>query len=164
MTNSGQWYVIWCQTGAELDTLMRVRDHGITEAIAPVQMLPYRRRGSWIPRSTVMIPSYVFVRCVMDERIYHLIKSMPKVIRWLGRDGCWPETVPEDQMTHVLALEHGIPPECILTNVRINHHKRRGYGILTLDGTDKQIVFCPACYRQTDDQPVDKCPDDQAAE
>ena len=159
------WYVVWCQTGAEHETLKKILAcPGIQKALVPTQMLPYRQGGAWIMRDTVMIPSYVFARCQMDSRIYHTIKDMPRVLGWLGKDGYWPEVVPDDQMEPVLRLAGGAPPEDILQGVDIDRHKRRGRGTLTLAGTTQTITFCPTDYKQAEDTRVDERPADKTAE
>ena len=164
MTSDARWYVIWCQTGAERETLARVSSvPGVDQAMAPMQALPYRQGGAWVMREAVVIPSYVFARCKMDSSIYHAIKDTPKVLGWLGKDGYWPEIVPEAQMEPVLALDRGEPPESVLTGVKIDRHKRRGHGAITLNGQTRTVTFCPTEYKQAEETRVDKRPADAVA-
>lgn len=157
--------MVWCQTGAERETLARVASvPGVDQAMAPMQALPYRQGGAWIMHETVIIPSYVFARCAMDSRIYHMIKDTPKVLGWLGKDGYWPEIVPDAQMEPVIALNRGDPPENVLTGVSIDRHKRRGRGAIKLNGQTKTVTFCPTEYKQAEDTRVDKRPADAGAQ
>lgn len=160
-----EWYVVWCQTGKELELMAHIRHiPKIQEAIVPVRPLAYRTGGKWEFKDSVLIPSYIFVRCKMDSLIYHTIKDTRAVLGWLGKDGYWPEIVPDEQMTPVIALDEGKIPEEVLLNVTIDKHKRRGHGELMLNGTTQRVVFTPEQYKQANETRVDECPADEDAE
>lgn len=148
------WYVLWVLTGQEERVLRDVQAApGVQEALVPVQQLPYRTGGTWETRREVMIPGYVFLLCQMDAQIYHRIRGVTHVIGWLGPDSMWPTDVPDDEMDRVKQLSAGCDPSRILQDVKLDRHKRRGRGTLSLCGKEQSIVFS---YYQTDQKQPDE--------
>lgn len=158
MQTDKQWYVLWVQTGAEQDIYNRIRTHPLIEtALLPLIDRWYRRDSKWEKRRVLAFPSYLFIRCSMNSTLYHLLRQTDKVLGWLGKDGYWPEIVPDDQMIPVLAIGGGDDPASHLTDVTIDRHKRRGRGTLHLIGTEQTITFA-VDPKQPDEAQVDKRP------
>lgn len=159
---NANWFVLWVLTGKELDVLQHTRRApGIREAIVPTGTLPYRRNGAWEDREQVMIPGYVFLRCLMDSSIYYRVRGIPHVIGWLGGDSLWPTVVPDADMQRVLMLHSGCDPSGQLQDVTIDRHKRRGRGTLQLCGTRQTVVFDPRpAKKQPEHEQVDQRPAD----
>lgn len=160
-----KWYVVWCRTGRETETRGRIADiPGVKRALAPTRDLAFRSGGQWTMKRAVLIPSYVFVLCEMNSAIYHRIREDRDALGWLGKDGYWPEIVPEEQMQPVERMDALAPPESVLENVTIDRRKRRGYGEIRIAGTVQRVAFTPENLKQADDTRVDERPATENAE
>lgn len=95
----------------------------------------------------------------MDAQIYHRIRGVTHVIGWLGPDSMWPTDVPEEEMDRVKQLHTGCDPSQILQDVKLDRHKRRGRGTLSLCGKEQHITFpYPTDQKQPDEARVDERP------
>lgn len=144
MDNKG-WYVVWCSTGREIETVRALkRNESIEQVRFLTSTIEERRNGKWSLHERALIPGYIFVWCDMHAALYYHVKANPFVIRWLGPSG-QPEPVPEDEMqmlmrvwSHMQAI--GDPRE-YLRNVRISLRQRRGSGTLRILGKAYRITF-----------------------
>lgn len=155
------WFVLWVLTGKEKEVLAKVKGiQDVSQALAPEEVLYYRKDGGWEERPHVLIPGYVFLQCRMDSAIYYQIRGIPYVIGWLGSDSMWPSIVPENEMLPVIEINAGCDPAGQLQAVSIDRRKRRGKGTLTLYGKEQTITFTPRTtdHKQPDEAQVDQSP------
>src|SRR5699024_400424 len=74
------------------------------ETLIPKRKLIERRQGVWHERILKLFPGYIFIKTKMDNfEIYYKLKELPTIISVL-KDGCYPMTVPENEMEIILAL------------------------------------------------------------
>lgn len=157
--SKAKWYVVWTRTGQEERVNKFAQGvQGVIETLLPIRELPYRVKGEWETRRSVLIPGYVFIKCVMDNTVFYPIYKRDEVIGWLGPDSMWPTDVPDDEIERVKLLAQGCDPSQILTEVTIDKRKRRGKGTLELGGTKQTITF-GLNDKQPDEARVDECPD-----
>ena len=159
MQTDKRWYVLWVHTGAEREIYNKIRACPmIDDVLLPELYRWYRQGGEWEKRKALAFPSYLFIQCNMGSTLYHLLRQTDKVLGWLGKDGCWPEIVPDEQMLPVLAISSGENPASYLKDISIDRHKRRGKGILHLVGTEQTITFAidpkQSGSAQVDERPV----------
>ncbi len=137
-----RWYVLWVMTGQEREVKrLASAMHGISEALVPTSKLKLRKGGAWHETETLFFPSYVFLRCKMRSDVYCRLKQTNGVIGWLGMDACFPTSVQPEEMSHVLALCRGEPPESVLEQIEYYPRQKRGTGTMMLMGKPQQITF-----------------------
>lgn len=108
-----KWYVLQVMTGAELDCRRHASASGF-RAVVPTRIIPELRNGRWSEREIVMLPGYVFVRCLGTVEHYYRLSSIPETIRILPGNGSY-RPVPEDQMRWILELANAGEPWGIST-------------------------------------------------
>ena len=139
-------------TGEELTVAGKLRDHGIS-AMVPQERRTIRCGGSWHSKDFVLFRGYIFVQLDYTAEIYHIIRHVPSVIRFLGQppEPLWPQEVAWLQLLHqagnplcptkMIALPNGKlqPVEGIICNfdtdvLRINRHRRQAEAQVTFAG------------------------------
>lgn len=137
------WYVLQVMTGDELNVADKLRQHRIG-VMVPQEQRAIRSAGSWHYKDFVLFRGYVFVKLEYTAEIYHIIRHLPSVIRFLGQppEPLWPQEVAWlkllDQAgdplcpTKMITLPNGKlqPVEGILCDfesevLRINRHRRQ---------------------------------------
>ena len=78
------WYVLQVMTGEELTVADKLRDHGIA-VMVPQERRTIRCGGSWHSKDFVLFRGYIFVELEYTAVIYHIIRHLPSVIRFLGQ-------------------------------------------------------------------------------
>ena len=159
-----RWFALWTLTGEEQKARAKLQGiQGIAEAIFLEEELWERHEGAWKKIRKALMPGYIFVRCVMTTTVYYAAREAPGVIKWLGKDdNLWPGTIPDSEMRTVLGLSYGDDPAAILADVEVNKRNRRGYGTLTLNGTQHKIPF--NAYKQPDAPAGDTSPQTEEGE
>lgn len=101
-----KWYVLQVTTGEELSVSDRLRDLGIS-VMVPQEHRTIRCGGSWHSKDFVLFRGYVFVELTYTAEIYHVIKHMPAVIRFLGIP---PEPLLKQEVEWITLLyQSGLP-------------------------------------------------------
>ena len=108
MNDGAKWYVLQVATQKELECKRRIKDAGFM-SIVPTRNMPELRNGRWGEREIVMLPGYVFVRCLGTVEHYYRLSGIPDIIRILPGNGAY-RPVPEDQMRWVMELSNGGEP------------------------------------------------------
>lgn len=146
------WYVLQVMTGEELTVADKLRDHGIA-VMVPQERRTIRCGGSWHSKDFVLFRGYIFVELEYTAEIYHIIRHLPSVIRFLGQppEPLWPPEVAWLRLldhagdplcpTKMIALPNGKlqPVEGILCDfesevLRINRHRRQAEVQITFAG------------------------------
>lgn len=149
---SANWYVLQVMTGEELTVACKLRDQGVT-VMTPQERRRIRCGGSWHSKDFVLFRGYVFVKLEYTAEIYHIIRRLPSVIRFLGSppEPLWPPEVAWLRLldhagdplcpTKMIALPNGKlqPVEGILCDfesevLRINRHRRQAEVQITFAG------------------------------
>jgi transcriptional antiterminator NusG len=95
-----KWYVVQALTGKEKAIRDRIKRLEINiSAVVPERSMLERRQGSWRNVQRVLFPGYVFIPTEdLNDHIYCVVKSVPGVIRFLGR----PTPILEKEVTYLL--------------------------------------------------------------
>jgi len=158
-------YVVQCMSGKEADVQSKIFSQGYTARV-PAAVRLERCGGKWLDRLRVLMPGYVFVDSPMHDELYHSVKGVDGVIRWLnpGR----PEALCEDEITFIRRLtanNEPVPPVDIETKPHLKIHsgplaglehtivefRRRQHRIrmrVTVLG-EEHTVFLSANFRET---------------
>src|SRR5688572_20585831 len=87
-----RWYVVHAYSGFEHQVARalaeRVKrgglDHKFGEVLVPTEEVVEMREGKKRKSERKFFPGYVLVRMDMDEETWHLVKSVPKVMGFIG--------------------------------------------------------------------------------
>ena len=107
-------YVIQVQNGRETDIVNDVIRDGIS-ASAPRQLIHIRKGGAWKEHIKVIFSGYVFIHETYSAELFHKVKAVSGVIRFLGA----PSPLAEHEAKMIEWLSNGgnvIEP----SEVRIN--------------------------------------------
>lgn len=136
------WYVLWTDGGKEIEISSQAKAiDKVVDAIAPTRTLPYQIDGKWEMKSSMVFPNYIFVNCEMDANVYHRLRGLPHVRGWLGVDSMWPTDVPAAEMERVLKIHAGADPSQLIDNLKVDRHKKRLYGTITICGQKQRVSF-----------------------
>jgi transcription termination/antitermination protein NusG len=105
-----RWYVIHAYSGFENQVKRsleeRIRRAGMEslfgEVLVPVEEVVEMRGGQQRKSERKFYPGYVLVSMEMTDETWHLVKSVPKVMGFIGGTGERPSPVPEKQAMAIL--------------------------------------------------------------
>lgn len=100
-----KWYIVHTYSGhenkAKLTLLERVRNNNLTEyfgdVLVPTESVMELVKGQRRTTTRKFFPGYMFVRMLLDDRTFTLVKNTPKITGFLG--GTKPTPVPEREIT-----------------------------------------------------------------
>lgn len=105
-----RWFVIHAYSGCEnyvknaLEE--RIKLKGLQEKfgdiLVPKEEVVEMRKGQKRKSERKFFPGYVLVKMVMDEETWHLVKSIPKVLGFIGGKSDRPAPISEDQAANIL--------------------------------------------------------------
>lgn len=108
-----QWYAVHAYSNYEEKVKERLREHirlkkkesefGRIEVLT--ETVVELREGKQKKVSRKAFPGYVFVQMKWSEENWHLVRSTPKVLGFIGGDQHRPEPIPEEQVQAILARE-----------------------------------------------------------
>lgn len=94
-------YVVQCMSGREAEVQGEIFSKGYTARV-PAAVRIERCGGKWLERLRVLMPGYVFVDSPMHDDLYHSVKGVDGVIRWL--DPGEPVALQEDELTFIRCI------------------------------------------------------------
>ncbi len=105
-----RWYVVHVYSGFEnyvVDSLrQRIRMHGVEdyfgEIIVPTEEVVEMRGGQKRKSERKFFPGYVLVQMEMDERTWHLVKSVPRVLGFIGGTADRPAPITDQEAASIL--------------------------------------------------------------
>ncbi|HJO35485.1 MAG: transcription termination/antitermination protein NusG [Pseudomonadota bacterium] len=111
-----RWYVVQAYSGYEHQVrralLDRIRRDGLEEAfgdiLVPTEEVVEMRDGQKRRSERKFYPGYVLVQMEMDERTWHLVKDVPKVLGFIGGVKGKPAPITEREAEAILhRMEEG---------------------------------------------------------
>ncbi|MBS0349908.1 MAG: transcription termination/antitermination protein NusG [Proteobacteria bacterium] len=112
MTNEQRkrWYVVHVYSGFENYVVNALRQkmklHNIEghfgEIIVPTEEVVEMRGGQKRKSERKFFPGYVLVQMEMDERSWHLVKSVPKVLGFIGGTADRPAPISDQEASAIL--------------------------------------------------------------
>jgi len=105
-----RWYVVHAYSGFENKVAQSIREQAekkglsedITEVIVPTEEVVEVRRGAKVQTERKFFPGYVLVQMAMDEETWHLVKSTPKVMGFIGGTPDKPAPISEKEAKRIL--------------------------------------------------------------
>lgn len=112
------WYVIHAYSGFENYVVQLLRERirlakGMEEKfgdiLVPTEEVVEMRKGQKRKSERKFFPGYILVRMVMDDETWHLVKSIPKVLGFIGGTSDRPAPIPDKQADAILQrMEAGV--------------------------------------------------------
>ncbi len=115
-----KWYVVHTQSGyekkAKLSLQQRIRNAKMEEyfgdlekeILIPTEEVVEIRKGEKRKSEKKFFPGYMFIRMVLNEKTWHLVRNTPKITGFIG-SGKKPSPVPESEIRKItLQMEEGI--------------------------------------------------------
>ena len=112
-----RWYVIHAYSGFEGQVKRsleeRIRRAGLQDAfgeiLVPTEEVVEMRNGQQRKSERKFFPGYVLVHMDMTDETWHLVKSVPKVMGFIGGTGDRPAPIPDKQADAILRrMEEGV--------------------------------------------------------
>ena len=105
-----RWYVVHAYSGFEHQVARalgeRVKrgglDHKFGEVLVPTEEVVEMREGKKRKSERKFFPGYVLVRMDMDEETWHLVKSVPKVMGFIGGTPDKPAPISDKEAKRIL--------------------------------------------------------------
>ena len=111
-------YVIQVTPASEAKVRAKLEREGIS-AYVPRRELIIRKSGGWSKVTDILFPSYVFTDCDYCPEVHYIVKSIPDVLKWLGKPT--PITGAEEQFMRLM-FNGGVPIPESKASVDINRN------------------------------------------
>lgn len=112
-----RWYVIHAYSGYERFVMnelkQRIARENLTdkfaEVIVPTEEVVEMRAGQKRKSERKFFPGYVLVRMVMDDTTWHMVKSVPRVLGFIGGSSDKPAPITDKEANNILQrVEEGV--------------------------------------------------------
>ncbi|MGD9152095.1 MAG: transcription termination/antitermination protein NusG [Gammaproteobacteria bacterium] len=108
--NKLRWYVVHAYSGFEAYVkealVKRIADLGMQEhfgeILIPKEQVVEMRRGQKRTSERKYFPGYVLVQMVMNDETWHLVKSVPKVMGFIGGTSDHPAPISDKEVDEIL--------------------------------------------------------------
>lgn len=108
--NKLHWYVVHAYSGFELYVkealLKRIKELGkdefFGEILVPKEQVMEMRQGQKRTSERKYFPGYVLVQMVMNDETWHLVKSVPKVMGFIGGTSDHPAPITDKEVQDIL--------------------------------------------------------------
>jgi transcriptional antiterminator NusG len=105
-----RWYVIHAYSGSESKVkeliLDRIKTEGLEEKfgeiMVPTEKVVEMRSGQKRESDRKFFPGYVLVQMEMDDAIWHMIRSTPKVLGFIGGTSDRPAPISDKEAANIL--------------------------------------------------------------
>lgn len=105
-----QWYIIHTYSGFEQKVAESLRNRAqafgladkIGEIIIPTEEVVEIRGGKKVTSKRLLYPGYVLVQMEMDDEVWHLVRSTPRVTGFVGGGANRPVPLTADEVNKVL--------------------------------------------------------------
>jgi transcription termination/antitermination protein NusG len=105
-----RWYVVQAYSGYEKMVVQalqeRIRQEGLEdmfgEILVPTEEVVELRDGQKKKSERKFFPGYVLVEMIMDEKTWHLVRSTPRVLRFIGGTSDKPAPISPKEAENIL--------------------------------------------------------------
>lgn len=105
-----QWYVIHAYSGFEKQVEKSLRERSEREGLAdrlgrilvPTEQVVELKSGQKAVSQRKFFPGYVLVEMDLDDRMWHLVRSTPKVTGFVGGTATKPSPIAEKEVERIL--------------------------------------------------------------
>lgn len=113
---TAQWFVVHVHSGFEQKTADYIMDKAqqkglesqIADIMVPTEEVVEVRRGQKVKAERKFFPGYMLVKMEMNDAVWHLVQSAPKVTGFLGGK-TRPSPISEEEATRIVEqMEEGV--------------------------------------------------------
>ncbi len=105
-----RWYVIHAYSGFENYVVRALQEHArlkgledcFEEIIVPTEEVVEMRAGQKRKSERKFFPGYVLVKMVMNDETWHLVKSVPRVLGFIGGKSDRPAPISQKEADNIL--------------------------------------------------------------
>ena len=109
-TQKLRWYVVQVYSGFEAYVTealkKRIKDAGFEdrfgEVLVPKEKVVEMRRGQKCTSERKYFPGYLLVQMDMDDQMWHLVKSVPKVLGFIGGTSAKPAPIRDQEVNDIV--------------------------------------------------------------
>ena len=110
MAGKMRWYVVQAFSGFEQRVATSLREHikihqmedKFGEVLVPTEEVIEMRAGQKRKSARKFFPGYVLVEMAMDEEAWHLVKSVPRVLGFIGGTSDRPAPITQKEVDAIL--------------------------------------------------------------
>lgn len=103
-----KWYIIHTMSGSEKSVKKAIEDQIVKnkmseyfeDIVVPVIEVPEVKRGKKVLQEKKLMPGYVLIKMEMNDKSWHLVKSVPKITGFLGSKTT-PEPLKEKEVEKI---------------------------------------------------------------
>ena len=122
-----RWYVVQAFSGFEGRVAQSLREHIklhnmeelFGEVLVPTEEVVEMRGGQRRKSERKFFPGYVLVQMVMEDRSWHLVRSIPRVMGFIGGTSDRPAPISDKEADAILIIGANPRYEAPLVNTRI---------------------------------------------
>ncbi|STX27736.1 transcription antitermination protein NusG [Legionella beliardensis] len=112
-----QWYVVHAYSGYENFVMREIKSRAeqydmqdkIGEVVVPAEEVVEMRAGQKRKSTRKFYPGYVLVNMVMDDKTWHMIRKIPRVLGFIGGTGQTPTPISDKEAHDILQrIEDGV--------------------------------------------------------
>ena len=104
-----KWYIVQAYSGNESHVVKTINElieknnlqEKITEIFVPTETVIEMKNGKKVEKTRNYFPGYVFVKMVMEDNLFYLIRNLPKVSGFVGMNGN-PTQISEAEITKII--------------------------------------------------------------
>lgn len=110
------WYIVQAYSGYEKKVSEAILEKAEREGLAdyikevtiPTESVVEVKKGKKVSAERKFYPGYILVKMAMDDKAWHLVKSIPRVSGFLGGSGR-PQAIPESEIKNIFRqMEEGL--------------------------------------------------------
>lgn len=135
---AARWYVVNVYSGSEKKVAESLKEQAVTkkmedkiiDVLVPTEEVVEIKKGKKVSAEKKFFPGYILVKMEMDDNVWHVVKSTPRVSGFLGtKDGLRlkPQPVSDKEVERIMKqMEEGVErPQVVASfevgeNVRVN--------------------------------------------
>lgn len=105
-----KWYIVQAYSGNENHVVKAISEliekhnlqNNVLETFVPTETVMELKNGKRVEKIRNYFPGYVFVKMVMDDTLFYLIRNLPKVSGFVGMNGN-PTPISESEIARIVA-------------------------------------------------------------
>jgi transcription termination/antitermination protein NusG len=107
--SNSKWYIVNTLSGYEHKVAKLIRDYAekkgiqnrFEEIIVPIEAITEIKKGKKVTSEKKIFPGYIFIKMLLDDATWNMVKNIPSVGGFLGGSGK-PVPIPEKEVNRVL--------------------------------------------------------------
>lgn len=112
-----KWYIVQAYAGQEekvkflIHRQLRINkmEHLVEEIFIPAEQVTTKKRGKTCISKVTYFPGYILIKMNLTDNLWHILRNIPKVSGFVGRNSKHPLPVSEEELDNIRKqIEKGI--------------------------------------------------------